>query len=120
MVYGFHPAKMWLTAGFLQQSAGDRLPFGLDRPDRGLLSRLAVPICGVAVVALDPVRWACTRAACRDGSSMTVRCALSQSPLPAHHKPCSGADRALGGTACARLRLNAAGVISRPPRFRRK
>ena len=56
------------------------------------------------------------------GSSphMTMRCALFQSPLPAHHRPCSAADKALGGAACARLRLNAAGVISRPPRFRRE
>ena len=56
MVYGFHPATMWLTAGFAEQSASDRLPFGLDRAGRGLLSGLAVPIVGVAMVALEPMQ----------------------------------------------------------------
>jgi predicted transglutaminase-like cysteine proteinase len=55
MVYGFHPATMWLTAGFAEQSASDGLPLRLNRPNRGLLSRLAVPILGVALVAFEPM-----------------------------------------------------------------
>src|SRR5262245_2243293 len=46
---------------------------------------------------------------------MTMRCALSQSPFPAHHSACNSGASAFGGTALDKLRLNAAGVIVLAP-----
>src|SRR5262249_20958727 len=43
---------------------------------------------------------------------MTIPCALSQSPLAAHHSAASAGARLVGGLGCETARLNSASVMA--------